>query len=973
MASRRDGPQQSLTFQTLTPMAFADKWRRSKTSERAAAQEHFVDLCALLGVPTPNAVDPTGESYAFEKGAMKTTGGEGFADVWKRNHFAWEYKRKRKNLDEAYGQLLQYREALENPPLLVVCDMHRFEIHTNFTGTAKQVHRFNLDDLYENPEQPLKLLRAVFSHPDDLRPDRTREQVTEEVAEQFGLLAGQLRRRGHDSLDVARFLNRLLFCFFAEDARLLPKKVVSRILETAAGDPRKVTLLLRDLFSKMAKKDGGYFGADEIQWFNGGLFQDDSTLPLEAKDLRILADVARVDWAEVEPAILGTLFERAIDPTKRSQQGAHYTDKDSIMSVIEPVVMMPLRREFETMKDEVRRLVGKGKRATAAAKGKENPNRVFRDFLHRLRTLRILDPACGSGNFLYLALRAVKDLEKEAIVWAAGTMGWSQEFPGVGPQIVRGIEINGYAAELARVSVWIGEIQWMIANGFGYQRDPVLRPLERIEHRDAILIQDDTKPTEAVWPTAEFIIGNPPFLGGKLLRRGLGNDYVEQLFRVYRGRVAAESDLVCYWFAKARAELDAGRARRIGLLATQGIRGGKNRLVLDAIKETGDIFLAWADREWVVDGAEVHVSVVGFDDGSEQERSRDGARVLNINADLSVGLDLTKAPVLHENEDIAFQGDSKGGDFDIDDDVAHDLLRRKNPHGRSNRDVVVRWVNGMHVTRQPKPMWIIDFGVDMSEDEAALYEAPFEYVKKHVRQKRLSNNREAYAERWWLHVEPRPSMRRKIRGLDRFIGTVRHAKHRIFFWIPKGTLPDSALIVFAKDDDYTFGVLQSRVHTAWSLAKGTQVREKETGFRYTPTSTFQTFPFPRPSLAQRAAIGAWALKLNQLRETRLHPNDGSDDDELTLTNLYTENPTWLQKAHLNLDRATLAAYGWNADISDDELLLKLLGLSFERANEEAARSGDTSSITGLAGAVRRPARAADPSAPVQGRPKRARE
>jgi hypothetical protein len=313
-------------------------------------------------------------------------------------------------------------------------------------------------------------------------------------------------------------------------------------------------------------------------------------------------------------------------------------------------------------------------------------------------------------------------------------------------------------------------------------------------------------------------------------------------------------------------------------------------------------------------------------------------------------------------------GDTKGGPFDIEDEIAQEMLRQRNPHGRPNKDVVVPWVNGMRVTRQPKPMWIIDFGVNMEEKDAALYEAPFEYVRKHVRPERSKNSREAYAEHWWLHVEPRPGMRKALAGLERFICTVRHAKHRIFFWVPRGTLPDSALIAFARDDDYTFGVLQSRVHSVWSLAKGTQVREKESGFRYTPTSTFETFPFPAPETAQRMGIAAWAQRLNELRETRLRGKKDGASGDVTLTSLYTANPSWLQRAHTDLDRAVIAAYGWKADISDDEMLAKLLGLAIERANAAAnARGGSADATVALVEvdrAARKPARAASTTTPI---------
>jgi type II restriction/modification system DNA methylase subunit YeeA len=398
------------------------------------------------------------------------------------------------------------------------------------------------------------------------------------------------------------------------------------------------------------------------------------------------------------------------------------------------------------------------------------------------------NPAGGPERLLlYLALQALKDLEREAILWASLTMNTPMQFPEVGPQAVLGIELNSYAAELARVVIWIGEIQWMISNGFAYVRDPILKPLDTIEQRDAVLdLSDPDRPSEPAWPSATVIIGNPPFIGGKLMRSNLGEEYVDALFKVYDGRVPREADFVCYWHEKARAMVEAGAVSRVGLLATQGIRGGANRRVLERMKATGDIFLAWADEPWVLEGAAVHVSFVGFDDGTEQERHLDGQLVSEINADLTSGIDLTGVRRLPENRGIAFMGDTKGGPFDISADVAETLLAIPNPDGRSNRDVVRPWVNGLDVTRRPRNMWIIDFGTSMPVEEAALYEAPFEHVKEHVMPTRIANRRASYAERWWLHMEPRPEMRKALSGLQRYVGTPRLTKHRLFVWLSAG-------------------------------------------------------------------------------------------------------------------------------------------------------------------------------------------
>ena len=542
-----------------------------------------------------------------------------------------------------------------------------------------------------------------------------------------------------------------------------------------------------------------------------------------------------------------------------------------------------------------------------------------------------------------MALRKLKDLEFEVIGWGSEVFRIPMEFPQVGPQAVLGIEINPYAADLARLAIWIGEIQWMLGHGFAYRADPVLRPLDHIETRDALLDWSGPDgPQEADWPDAEFIVGNPPFLGGKLLRTNLGDPHVDALFALYNGRVPREADYVTYWHEKARTMVETGRTKRVGLLATQGIRGGANRRVLERIKATGDIFLAWSDEPWVLDGANVHISFVGFDDSSQTERMLNGRPVAAINANLTTGFDLTLAQRLQENLGIAFMGDTKGGPFDIPADVAYPMLSAHNPDGRTNRDVLLPWVNGRDLTERSRGMWIIDFGTHMTREEAALYQAPYEFVERVVRPDRVQNKRQVYAERWWLHVEPRSGMREALAGLDRYIVTPRVSKHRLFVWVSAPTLPDSATIVFAHDDDYAFGVLHSRVHELWARGQGTQVREVESGFRYTPTTTFETFPFPRPGAEQREAIAAAATRLDELRSGWLDPPGANDAERKvrTLTNLYNERPAWLRDIHARLDAAVLAAYDWPADIEDDDLLGRLLALNLERATSEAmARSG----------------------------------
>lgn len=1066
MGAGGDGP--------LTAQQFVEKWRGRELSERASSQVHFVELCRLLGVPYPhqNPADdgvycfdavtatPGSRMYAATKrgkraqaeddrgglfgeevdgserpapltaGTLITpapTEGRGFADVWKKDFFCWEYKRQGKHADlaAALRQLKEYKDSLFNPPLLIVCDIDRFEIHTNFTGHPVEVYAFGLGDLAVAPKEwsdrgvsPLQALRYAFTDPEWFRPKKTVNAITEELAEKIGDLAIAIsdRKRDDDGTkndphDVAHFMMQLVFAMFAEDVDLLPRSLVSEIIRRNTQDPKRFTSQMRTLFERMAT--GGDFGADRIEWFNGGLFSgvDAQRIPrMTTGEIGSLSIVSDADWSAIEPSILGTLFERSLDPAKRAQIGAHYTSREDILLIVEPVVMAPLRREWEEAQAAVAKLVERG--------GKDAKKKIearLRGFHERLREATILDPACGSGNFLYVSIQRLLDLEKEVITFASRTEIGVRLEQRVSPTQLRGLEINPYAAELARVSVWIGYLKWRRENGMTDDgRRPLLDPLETIREQDAILDRTGKKARVPGWPEAEFIVGNPPFLGSKLFRKwGLSDDYLEDLYASYD--LPNTSDLCCYWFEQARRAIERHPDTRVGLLATQGIRGGDNRTVLERIKETGDIFMAWSDRKWILDGAAVHVSIVGFDDGTESALRLDDRAVPTINADLSDGVGTTSAQPLPENTEIAFMGDTKGGAFDIEWTEAAALLATVNPHRHSNAAVVVPWMNGVDVTRRQRAMFIVDFGVARAEADAARFEAPFRLLEERVLPERRANRRAAYRERWWIHVEPRPAMREQLRGLSRYVVTPLLTKHRLFAWLAPPTLPDHQLIVFARSDDYFLGVLHSAVHELWARRMGTQLREAESGFRYTPTTCFETFPLPwapgeEPERAGAKghalwrAIGDAAEELNALRERWLNPAEwigeverkvdiayreeiaavpagardlvrrsavmaeAAKDKRLkkrTLTNLYNERPAWLRMAHRKLDEAVLRAYaavdpegGWDPAWA---AVYEPFGAGEISIKGEGARRGSSSSSSSK-GKWARKAAQADPDA-----------
>ena len=971
----------------MTPQEFIRKWKPVALNERQTAQLHFKDLCLLFDHPDPIEDDPTGERFSFEKGAPKTGGGDGYADVWKNGYFAWEYKKRRRNLDEALVQLVRYAAALENPPLHVVCDTIHFKIITAWTNEVPAKYEFNIDDLAE-PES-LRILRAVFYDPEALRSKKTRAALTRQAADRFLTISDSLQERNPDREAVAHFVNQLVFCFFADSVKLLPDGLWKKLLTTSLKRPQRSKDYFDKLFAEM--EHGGEFDLTEIMHFNGGLFDGRRALPLEHVELGLLIALSSLGWGLVDPTIFGTLFERFLDPDKRAQIGAHYTDPEKIMMIVEPVIMRPLWNEWVETKQKIEAIMSPvlrqekavGRDASRKLEQKFEAARakaeLARDeFIDHLLRLRILDPACGSGNFLYLALQAVKDLEYRAIL-DCEEYGLGHVLPRVGPEILRGIEINPFAAELARTTIWIGDIQWRIRNAIYQHPEPVLRKLDSVECRDAILARSpnsgsrsarDEAIAEAFWPEVDFIIGNPPFLGGKLLRNGLGDETVDALFRIYNGRVPAEADLVVYWFVKAWEQLKFGHVRRVGLVATNSIRGGANRRALDPIAAEGKMFEAWSDQPWVVNGAAVRVSIVCFGEGADP-RKLDGRGVDVINADLSAARsDLTKARQLNENAGVSFMGDTKGGAFDIEGKIARAwLVEPLNVNGQSNSRVLKPWVNGLDLTRRPRDMWIIDFGWEMDEREAALFESPYGYAAKHIKPERNKNRRSHYRQFWWRHVEPRPGMRAALSeikgsamdGASRYIATPRVAKHRLFVWVHSRTLSDSAVIVIARGDDATLGILHSRFHEAWSLRLGSSLEDRP---RYTPTSTFETFPFPEGLTPNTSAadyladprairIAEAAKRLDELRNNWLNPTDlvvveheavpGYPDRVLpkdanaaralsdrTLTNLYNLRPQWLDDVHVDLDRAVAAAYGWPEDISLDDALAKLLALNVER-------------------------------------------
>jgi len=546
---------------------------------------------------------------------------------------------------------------------------------------------------------------------------------------------------------------------------------------------------------------------------------------------------------------------------------------------------------------------------------------------------------------------------------------------------------------LARTTIWIGDIQWRRRNGIYSEPPPILRKLEAIECRDALVTeQPDASFVEAEWPSAEFIVGNPPFLGSKFFRKGrpagktklatkgLGDAYTETLQHVFGSSVPGSADLCVYWFSKCEAALLKDTAA-FGLVATKGIAKGANNFVLKNIfaSSTVRIFNAWTNEEWVIDGAEVRVALVcvSRDQDNSVENVLNGKTVLTINSDLTTGLNFVAARPMGQNANIAFQGVKLNGPFEVDDLTARRMIAEPtNVNGERNSRVLKRFIQNDDVTERPGLSWIVDFYDFKPRELAAQFQSPFELLTKTVLPHRNQLEKSAATETakldsYWLMQRPRPMLKNAIRGLSRCILVPETSEHRIFVWGATTAIFSGSLFVIARDDDASFGILCSKFHDAWATAQGNRLGVGNQR-RYNATRTFETFPFPEgltPNIpakdyekdSRAEAIVKAAKRLDELRNVWLNPPDlvkiepevvPNYPDRIvpkdaqaavtlktrTLTNLYNQRPQWLADVHRDLDIAVAAAYGWPADISEEDALAKLLELNLARAATNAAEA-----------------------------------
>ncbi|TDN38255.1 DNA methyltransferase [Hymenobacter sp. UV11] len=860
------------------------------------------------------------------------------------------------------------------------------DLYANFAGVGEgyvpfpdsSSFRIMLPALAEEESQAR--LRLLFTDPQQLDPSRRAAQVTRQLARHLAGLSSQLERAGYASDVVAQFLMRCVFTMFAEDVELIPKKSFTKLLADYAGSAEERANLPAALQSLWVAMDKGGFSPAlrvHVRQFNGKLFHDATALPLTADQLTLLQQTAAADWQAVEPAIFGTLLERALDPRERHSLGAHYTPRRYVERLVLPTVLEPLRREWAAAQAASAQLLetGKGKKSVTEAREE------LLKFLRRLTSVRILDPACGSGNFLYVTLEHLKRLEGEVLA-ALGQLGQSGRLElgdgtTVSPRQLLGLELNPRAAAIADVVLRIGYLQWHLrTHGLTQLREPLLDDYQNIRQQDAVLTCDGpdyTSPRPAEWPEAEFIVGNPPFVGASRMREALGDAYTLALRQAYAGQVPDSADLVMFWWQRAAAAVQAGCAERFGFITTNSLRQTFNRRVmqpfLEGEKPPLALTFAIPDHPWVdsADGAAVRVAftvgerangaptgqllrvlsekAVGGDDAAEVAFGSEEGR---IQPDLSIGAEIDRVKSLTANAALTSRGVQLYGAGFILSEADATAMVANMPAARA---VIRPYLNGRDFTGNSRGVVVIDF-FGLTEIQA-LEQFPnlYQRVVERVKPERDRSNEARVKANWWLHGRTRDEMRQAIDGLCRYLATVETAKHRIFQFLDASILPDNKLVAIALDDAFALGVLSSRCHTAWALASGSHLGVGNDPV-YVKTRCFDPFPFPIATPAQQAHIRelAEALDAHRKRQQAHYPN-------LTLTDLYNvveklragqpltakDQTTHEQglaavvlSLHQQLDAAVAAAYGWPADLPDADILTRLVQLNHERRQEEAA-------------------------------------
>ena len=948
--------------------ALVGRWSGAGAAERANYALFLAELCEVLDVPPPEPAgdDTAHNAYVFERAVPlhqrdgKATVGR--IDLYKRGCFVLEAKqyatvaaepdtlalaldpapakkakiaRGSEAWDDAMlkarGQAERYARNLPagepTPPFLLVVDVgHVFELYADFSQQGKaylpfpdaRANRIRLADLRDAAVRAK--LRAIWLEPLTLDPAKIAAAVTREVSAYLAELA-KLFEKKHDPATVAAFLSRCLFCMFAEDVELLPRDSFTQLLESVRGDPGAAVPLLKGLFDEMNR--GGYSLAlrKTLLHFNGGLFADSAVLPLDGTQLGLLIDASKKDWKHVEPAIFGTLLERALNPAERHKLGAHYTPRAYVERLVLPTVVEPLREEW----DHVRAAsVTLAKRGDLKAAIKET-----RAFHHRLCAVRVLDPACGSGNFLYVALEHLKRLEGEVLQLAEAfgeNMRLDLGGETVDPHQFLGIELNPRAATIAELVLWIGYLQWHHRNrGATEWPQPVLHAFQNIECRDAVLAYDDkgfakddsgairyvwnrrttktdpvtgrevpdekavvpldtfVNPRPAAWPPAEFIVGNPPFLGTARMREDLGDGYTETLRKTYPA-MPESADFVMFWWHKAALEVLAGRSRRFGFITTNSIRQAFNRRVVQSAMDDG-LYLAFAipDHPWVdsAEGADVRISMsVGASslprpetklwrvtqeeaDATGENSVQLGLEFGAISPDFTTGTNVTTTLEMKANDGLTSRGMMLGGSGFIVTEAEAKALGRGKTQGLQKH--IRPYRNGRDLTDKPRGVLVIDLFGLTAEEVRAKFPQVYERLLATVKPEREQNKDPVLRKNWWLYRRSNEELRAALAGLERYIAIVETSKYRIFQFLDASILPDNKLVVIALEDAFHHGVLSSRIHTTYALAAGSWLGVGNDPV-YAKSRCFDPFPFPDCTEKQKEKIRALAEELDAHRK-----------------------------------------------------------------------------------------------------------
>jgi hypothetical protein len=990
--------------------ALYHRWEVAAPRERANAQPYVMELCEALGVGQPQ---PAGSGYEFEFPVRVVDRADGleawnYIDLYKSGHFVLEAKQiesSRPNellLQRAFGQAQAYARALpgDPPPYLLVLDIPRtiivWDRWQGTYGSYATGKRINLADLC-NRDEDSTFLRTIWENPESLDPRIRATQVTEEIARKLAELARKLEGRGYESERVARFMIRCVFTMFAEDTQLLPKRFFQMAIESGLTSPADFVENVESLWRAMDKGEKFYF--QRLLRFNGHFFHQSEALPLRPDDLALLLTAAKATWRYVEPAIFGTLLTRALDPAERHRLGAEYTPRAHVEQVIRATIEEPVRGWWTPVQAEVMQLCDpSGKTLKKQQLDQKTAVNKLREFHGRLRAIQVLDPACGSGNFLYLALHCLKRIEREVLLTIEQISGQRDlEVEGVNPSQFHGIEVKSWAREIAELTLWIGFHQaWTEHYPGTFPPEPLLKETGTLERRDAVLVWDrieedpsrsrpdptlrlthpvtgrlvpdptarlrydvhcNARPTQ--WPAAHFIVGNPPYLGQARQREAFGDGYVDALRAAYP-EIPDSADYVMYWWYRAAELVASDNVICAGLITTNSIVQPQNRPVIERAAQKGArISWAVADHPWIDESgaADVRVAMTVVSKEPEiailaevDENGRITTEVTTqrLNADLTAHADVAhaSASALRANSGLASPGFKLHGPGFILAANEAEALRRADP--KCTR-LVRRFVNGRDLAARNRGLYVIDLGL-FEEHQARQCPMLYDVLRTRVKPERDANARATYARYWWRFGESRRELRAALSGLSRYIATPETAKHRFFVFLDKEVAPDNSVVCIATDNSFHLGVLSSTIHVTWAIAAGGRLGIGNDP-RYTKTRCFDPFPFPDCSPDLRSRIGGLAEHIDAHRRQSF-----ACDPSLTLTNLYnvveklrtgeslSVAERWthdlgacgvLLDLHNQLDAAVAEAYGWEWPLKKDDLLDRLVELHDLRIEEES--------------------------------------